>query len=271
LGGCNNYVYGGHRLRYLIILFLLFATPAYATNYCDHANAIICVPGDEGTGDAVDQSSNSNDCTPTEGATWDGANTAGSYSGYGMSTVVDSGDAYWDCGNNASIDLITLAADFTLMFWIDYTSVNSYDRHWVIGNGGTDWFGLTNDGSTLTFIVERSDDQDGYNVEGGGNSFPTGGAFIIIEYDWSEDDVKYWVDCVDQTGWVSVNDTKYFTAPAGDSMCFGSRCGASSTGGDNIYDEIIVFDAIDLGVCNDIRTNGLLGAASSSRRSMMIK
>ena len=102
-------------MRTVLILSLLFLIlPIHiseATNWCNDANVVLCLPADDASGtDVSDESSNNSTCT-YNGA-WGNSSMP---KGYMVSYLdFDGSNDYVDCGDAAGTDFIADTTDFSV-------------------------------------------------------------------------------------------------------------------------------------------------------------
>ena len=113
-------------MRWLILLFLLMASPAWAVNYCNDADIIGCwmMESDGSTGE-TDQSSNGEDLTVSSGDTI--SRTTDKQEGDYSRTLVKSDEEYFYAADGGATDVSGADQKLSACFWMKLTADNTFE------------------------------------------------------------------------------------------------------------------------------------------------
>ena len=118
-----------------LLITLVLATSAYATNWCDDDNAVACWDFSSGSGTVEDKSSNSNTGTLTDGAVWAAMAGTNSPSYADYMVTCDGGNDYINVTNDSSMVFGT--GDWTLVIWAIGNNTQPDTHPASIGKGDT--------------------------------------------------------------------------------------------------------------------------------------
>lgn len=247
------------KLTSLILSFVIFCAPAWATDYCADANVVGCWPMDANESPVDDKTANGNDGThngtPTF-ATADPPDTGdGTASNYQTGYWELSGDTtdYFDFGSGASLDINGQTFSSTMWIYENVSGWKYWDNKYSTSPSKKGWLhGIQN---STTFEA---------NFHNAGTTYSRNGA-NPGENQWEHFAVTL---ASDDTICVYLNGTGSCGVVSGASMS--SSSGVSYTNGKEILRlcQLALFtDTLSSTEVNDIKDNGLGFVASSATYS----
>lgn len=163
------------------------------TDYTADANAVAAYNMDETTGNIIDQTSNSNDCTLT-GATY---NVTGQYGG---AVSFDGVDDYLDCGSSTELDALSSG---TATFWFKFDNLPGATGRAIFAKDNANrndgdfgaHYGFVTTSNQLDFFV--SDAANDYDVIA--NSAQSADTWYHGAFVWGTGGMRMYIDGVLQT------------------------------------------------------------------------
>lgn len=262
----------------LLILLLLWSNPAWATNWCEDANAVACYSIEEGSGiTTADLSSNSNtgNFKGSGEPAWDSGNVPGPGDGFNgtsnYSVDYDNVDDEINIGHDASIDSLTT---LTVVAWIYIDALPSASTY--------DYILSQRDNSVNRWQLHINSDDEPDGLRGqiitSGNNAVTYVDTVTATGEWLHSAFRYddggdrkwdiFVDGVESGYSGETASTGTIVSATSTPLSIGNRAVSLNRCWNGNIDELSIFDDIkDSTDINDMMTNGLVQVAPPAGRT----